>query len=387
MDKIRKVAVVLDSSHQISREMILGIIDWSRHHAHWDLSIVSGGPNDLRLPEMRFWHGDGIIARLPTPRIAAEIAAAQLPTVLIDPNHEYCAPGSPPARFSSVACDSAAVGHLAADFYLKLGYRSFAFAAAKPELDWSIDRARTFRAAVEAAGSVCAFLPSNRMGAEREQPRLVAWLRALPPRTAVFAANDHRARDILRAAAMGGIRIPEDLAVLGVNDDALVCETTFPRLTSIRMDAHRAGYLAAEILAHHLAHPHAARRVGLFRPVEIVERESAGLPASDDALVLAALKIIHAHAASGLRVNEIAAQLHVTLRTLELHLSAAHISIKRELARRRLASIEHMVRTTNTPLAEIARQHGYTGTAHFTTAYKKAFGTTPAAARRASSGG
>ena len=50
MDKIRKVAVVLDSSHQISREMILGIIDWSRHHAHWDLSIVSGGPNDLRLP-------------------------------------------------------------------------------------------------------------------------------------------------------------------------------------------------------------------------------------------------------------------------------------------------------------------------------------------------
>lgn len=153
------------------------------------------------------------------------------------------------------------------------------------------------------------------------------------------------------------------------------------------MDAHRAGYLAAEIFAHHLAHPRAARRVGLFRPVEIVERESAGLPASDDALVLAALKIIHAHAANGLRVNEIAAQLHVTLRTLELRLSAAHISIKRELARRRLASIERMVRTTNTPLAEIARQHSYTGTAHFTTAYKKVFGTTPAAARRTSSGG
>ena len=148
MDKIRKVAVMLDSSHQISREMIFGIIDWSRHHARWDLSIISGGPNDLRLPEMRFWHGDGIIARLPTPRIAAEIAAAQLPTVLIDPNHEYCTPGSPLARFSSVVCDSAAVGRLAADFYLKLGYRSFAFAAAKPELDWSIDRARSFRAAV-----------------------------------------------------------------------------------------------------------------------------------------------------------------------------------------------------------------------------------------------
>lgn len=385
MDKIRKVAVVLDSSHEISRKMIQGIIAWSRCHAHWDLSIVSGGPGDLRLPEMKFWHGDGIIARLPTPRIAAEIAAARLPTVLIDPNHEYCAPESPLARFSSVACDSAAVGRLAADFYLKLGYRSFAFAAAKPELDWSIDRARAFRAAVETAGGACAFLPANRLDAEREQPRLVAWLRALPPRTALFAANDHRARDILRAAAIGGIRIPEELAVLGVNDDALVCESTFPRLSSVRMDAHRAGYVAAEILAHHLAHPRAARRAGRFRPLEIVERESAGLPASDDALVLAALKIIHADAARGLRAGDIAARLHVTLRTLELHLSAAHISVKQELARRRLASAERMVRTTHAPLAEIARQHGYAGTAHFTTAYKKAFGTTPAAARRAAS--
>ncbi len=386
MDRLRKIAVVLDSSHQISREMILGIIEWSRLHEHWDLSIVSGGPSDLRLPNPRLWHGDGIIARIPTRRLATEVTEARLPTVLIDPNHEHLAPGNPLAMFSRVVCDSAAVGRLAADFYLKLGYRSFAFVAAKPELDWSIDRETAFRAEIKKSHASFASLQSNQLSTERDQLRLINWLRKLPPRTAIFAANDHRARDILRAAAVAKIKIPDDLAVLGVNDDSLVCETTFPRLTSIKMDARRAGYLAAEILSHHLNMPTAARRVGMFRPIEVVERESAGLPASDDPVVLAATKIIREDAIGGLRVSDVADRLHVTLRTLELHLAAAHIPIKRELERRRLASIEKLVLTTHTPLATIASEHGYTNTTYFTTAYKKAFGTTPAAARRAAHG-
>ncbi len=198
MGRLRKIAIVLDSSHQISREMILGVIEWSRLNEHWDLSIVSGWPSELRLPNPRLWRGDGIIARIPTRRLATEVAEAKLPTVLIDPNHEHLAPGNPLAMFSRVTCDSAAVG--------------------------------------------------------------------------------------------------------------------------------------------------------------------------------------------GLRVSDVAERLHVTLRTLELHLAAAQIPIKRELERRRLASIEKLVLTTHTPLATIARQHGYTNTTYFTTAYKKAFGTTPAAARRAAQG-
>lgn len=382
MNKLRKVAVVLESSHHTSRDMTLGVIEWVRSHEPWDLSITNCGTSDLRVPDLASWSGDGIISRLPNVRLATELAAANLPTVLIDPAHKYLNAPNPLSRFSSVSCDSEAVGRLAADFYLKLGYRSFAFAVANPELDWSVDRERTFREAVREAGGAFTLIKTPPLSAEREQPRLVRALRALPPRTALFAANDHRARDILRAATVAKIKVPDDLAVLGVDDDTLVCETTFPRLTSIAMDTKYAGYLAAEILAHHFAQPNAPRRAGRYLPTEIVERESAGLIASDDPLVLAALKIIREDAARGLRVSEIAGRLNVTLRTLELHFSAARISIKREIERRRLASIGRCVTTTLKPLAEIVREHGYASMPHFTTSYKKAFGITPASARR-----
>ena len=361
--------------------MILGILDYVREHGPWNVSLIHGGPRDIHLPPADTWHGDGLIGRIPSDAVAREIAAAHLPTVLIDPEESHLKSNRRLAHCSCISCDSTATGRMVAERFLRLGFTSFAFVGGKPELDWSRRREAAFRERLAQDGFEPAVFPANRFSVEAERPRLMKWLARLPPATALFAANDLRGRDVLRAALLAGISVPEQLSVMGVNDDTIVCETSQPRLSSVKMDARRAGYVAAKMLDRLLRHPNEPRHVAYFSPLEIVERESADLPHNGDPVVIGALRIIRARAAYGLRLAEVAEQLDLSVRTLENHLTAAGISGKKEIERRRLDAVDRLVRSTRLPLAEIARQCGYATLSHLSTTYRRAFGKPPGTKR------
>ena len=382
MNRIPKVAVILESSHQTARSMIMGILDYVREHGPWDLRLMPGGGRDLYIPSPEVWPGDGIIARIPSDRTARDIVASGLPTVLIDPQDAYLEATSPLARFSSVSCDSIAVGNMAADWFLGLGYTSFAFVGSLPARDWAIRRRKAFAARL--AGFKCAAYNIRRHAVEAGRPSLERWLGRLAHGTALFAENDEIAREVLNAAMEAGLRVPDDLAVLGVNDDPLTCETSLPKLSSIRRDTRRAGYVAAKLLARHMRNPHAERRMAFFRPLEIVERQSAGIVHAEDPLVADAMKLVYELGANGVRVTEIAAHLGVTVRTLEHHMVVSGISLKNEIARRRLAAVDKLVRSSSLPLAEIARRCGFATVPYFSTVYRRTFGVTPGTARNCS---
>ena len=113
--KIPQVAILLESSHEVSRGMLRGILDYVRLYGPWALHLDSGGANDQKMPDLRVWRGSGIIARIPNGRVAAEIVAARLPTVLIDPVETYLDAAHPLSRCCRVQCDSTAVARRAAD--------------------------------------------------------------------------------------------------------------------------------------------------------------------------------------------------------------------------------------------------------------------------------
>ena len=379
--RLPKVAVLLESSHEVSRAMLRGVFRYLRAYGPWQLSLFSGGAGDQRLPDFRLWKCSGIIARIPSARVAREIAAARLPTVLIDPMDAYLAPTSPLVGCSRVACDSDAVGRSVGDYLLGKGFKSFAFVDDVSGCNWSRWRREAFVARLAEAGAACAVypLPDSRGAArwEVEQRAMSRWLRKLPFGTAVFAATDARGRQVLSAALAASITVPYQLAVVGVNNDPMICETSLPPLTSMGLDAEGGGYAAAELLGQIFHRRRAPQKIVRFGPTEMAERDSSRLIPIADELVIRALEYIRINAGLSVRANELAGQLGVTSRCLEKHFAAAGLkSVIDEIQSARIQAVRAMVVEGSLPFLEIAARCGFTNASYLGALFREHFGVT-----------
>lgn len=384
--RLPKVAVLLESSHEVSRAMLRGIFKYLHEYGPWQLNLLAGGAGDQSLPDLSLWKGTGIIARIPNPRLAKRIMAAHLPTILIDPLDPYLKPTCPLARCSRVVCDSEAVGIVAATHLLNKGFTSFAFVDDVAGCNWSRWRRAAFVRTLAAAGISCAVYPQPEAAIagkwESEQRLMIRWLKKLPPGTAVFAANDGRGRQVLSAALQASITVPYQLAVLGVNNDPMICETSLPPLSSVSLDAEKAGYQAAELLERLLHQPRTRQTVLTFGPLGVVERGSSRRVPIEDPLVIRALEYIRINAGLGIRAGELARQLGVTSRCLEKHfVQNGFPSVIEEIQTARLAAVHSMVAEGRLPFTEIATRCGFTNPSYLGTLFKAHFGVTMSAVR------
>ena len=383
--KIPQVAILLESSHEISRGMLRGILDYVRLYGPWALHIVAGGASDQKMPDLKAWRGSGIIARIPNSRTAGDIVAARLPTVLIDPADAYLAPAHPLARCCHVQCNSAAVADCAADFYLGNGFTNFAFVGEPAGMNWSRWRQEVFIRRIDEAGFSCAVYPpptSEETEWEVERKRMCRWLAKLPKPLAVFAANDARGRQVLNACLTADIPVPYEAAVLGVNNDTLICETSLPPLSSIAVDMERAGYAAAELLDQLMRKALAKQRCVTYAPHDVVARASTELLHVTDRLVIRALEYIRINAGLNIRVTDVADHLGVTRRWAEKRFEQAlSRSVLDEIRRVRMDTIRALVSQTDQPFTRIASRCGFTNANHLGVIFKEHFGVTMSAYR------
>jgi len=380
-ERIPQVAILLESSHETSRGMLRGILSYVRLYGPWALHLVAGGASDQRMPDLRAWRGSGIIARIPNARTAADIAAAKLPTVVIDPLDAYLAADHPLARCCRVQCDSAAIARQAADHYLANGFEHFAFVGEPTEMNWSRWRRDAFAARLAEVGRACAVYPTPTPGEraewEVERRRMCRWLAKLPKPLAVFAANDARGRQVLNACLATDIPVPYEAAVLGVNDDALVCETSLPPLSSVAVDTERAGYAAAELLDQLMRRTLREQRTLAYGPSGVVQRASTERLHVTDRLVIRALEYIRINAGLNIRVSDVADHLDVTRRWVEKRFGQTlNRSVMDEIQRVRMETIKALVGQTDQPFTQIARRCGFTCANHLGIIFKKQFGMT-----------
>ena len=378
--RIPRVAVLLESSHETSRDMLRGILKYVRLYGPWALHIVSGGASDQKMPDLKAWRGSGIIARIPNPPAARDIVAARLPTVVIDPIDEYLKASHPLSRCCHVHCDSDAVADRAADFYLGNGFRQFAFVGTPNGINWSRRRQEAFIQRLGEAGFPCAVYPSptpEEKEWEIECLCMRRWLKKLPKPLAVFAANDARGRQVLNACLAADIPVPYEVAVLGVNNDALVCETSLPPLSSVAVDTERAGYAAAELLDQLMRKTLDKQRDVTYGPQHVVARDSTALLHVKDRLVIRALEYIRINAGLNIRVSDVALHAGVTRRWVEKRFEQAlSRSVLDEIQRVRMDTLRALVSQTEQPFTQIAKRCGFTSANHLGILFKKHLGMT-----------
>lgn len=367
------VAVILDPTAAYHRRIIRGIAEHVQRGAGWRLFIESRSTN--MVPDPRTWCGDGVIAFFGNRRTERLVAELRVPAVSVEQGADGLR-----GRIPVVATDNAAIGRLGAEHFLEKGFRHLAYCGAAEQEYWCEPRGEAFAEAAAKAGATCSLF-TRRQKVSRDWPStlasLAAWIASLPPATGILAANDARARHVIEACRLAGRRVPDDVSLLGVDNDEMLCELTSPPLSSIEHDARRIGLQAAVMLDHMMNGGDPPATV-LVPPVGIVSRQSSDAFAIDDPDVSAAIEFLRAHVRQAVRVDDVARAAGLSLSTLKSRFKhAVGRPVHAELQRLRIDEARRLLATTGYPVKKVASLVGFTDISHFTTAFRRHTGVPP----------
>lgn len=377
-----KIAVLLRLYYASGRDILYGISQYARTKCRWRLHVVNfSGESSADDIEEAIANGevDGIIANgVDNPATAAVLDASDMPLVVIG--------ARPPclARKATVAFvhnDDIAIGRYGATYLASLGrFRSYGFVARSVDhFNYvSVLRERGFRAELkDTANDVHTYTTAEGVtrGSYDDITALGEWLKALPKPAAVMAAHDQRAVHVIEAATASGLRIPDEIALIGVDNDELLCETAEPTLTSIAPDHVHLGELAAATLRKVMSRPSAEHQETLSSAKTIVERQSARhvIPAAQ--LVERATAYIRHNATKGISAADVVRQLGVSRRLAEVRFKQlTGGTILDALLTTRLEALKRRLREVDSPIARLSAACGFKCEIYAKRLFKKRFG-------------
>jgi LacI family transcriptional regulator len=382
LSKIPQVALLFETNEQAHRDILRGVLRYERLNGPWSLHVAEGRSGEQRLLTLKAWGGAGVIGVIQNRAYADAVRAADVPAVLIDPLDEACLPPGLLARRSVLASDQRAIGEMAAAYFLERGFARFAFVGEIHEINWSRERGAAFAACVGRSGFDCPCYGPLTAKEKRdwgvERDRLCAWLKALPKPVAVFAAMDVRGRQVLDACLTAGLDVPHEVAVLAVDNDELICESTTPPLSSLALDTERMGYEAAGLLDQAMRQRRMAKRVTrTFPPLAVVTRRSTEAVHIADPLVARTLEFIWLNSQNPIGVPQIVEHAGVSRRLLELRFrKALGGTLQEELQRSRLKRVKTLLAETNLSVTAIAQACGFTSKSYLGKVFRRTFHTT-----------
>jgi LacI family transcriptional regulator len=380
----RRVALIYDATRAYDLKVMTGVAAYLRE-VSWSVYIEESALKEQRLPGLAAWPGDGIIANFDDPRVVRAVRASRLPVVAFGSGYGWYDPAS---RIPYCYTNNHAIAAMAADHLLERGFRHFGYygGVRTRTNGWSLEREAEFAARVASRGFRCSvhrdFPPGGRRWA-RSQGALARWLGSLDKPAGILAENDQRARVVLEVCRAAGIRVPEQLAVIGVDNDELLCQLSTPLLSSVEQGSKRIGYEAAALLDTMMRGRRPRRLSRIVDPIGVVVRGSTDILAIEDLKVAEAMRFIWEHACDGLHARDVAGAVGVSRSGLDAHFKAALSRTVRESIRRvQLEKVIRLLPEALLSLKEIAAKAGYKSVQHMTTCFGAAYGRPPAAYRR-----
>ena len=374
---MKTIAIHLRLETASHRKRMMGIFRYVGASNIWDIRII---PNEdilcrQLLTENPDERPDGIISGIPYSQQAlSAINSSGIPFVGIGmANSELTARAN---KCGFVLNDNEGIGRLAAKHFLSLGdFRSYAFIPDTRGRNWSMLRGESFAAALKSAGRNCTIY----MSAEQDMATLAEFLAKLPKPAAIFAAWDGRGADVIHAARKTNLQIPEDISVLGVDDDDLICEHTIPTLTSIKTDAEGMGENAARMLDDLInGKGQGSPRTVKCPIIGITERSSTHPISPATNLINRAITFIDAEATNGITPDDVARHLKISRRLLDLRFRQYESkSVAKSITDRKLKNVKQLLTKSDIKIRHVFRRSGFGNIAYATKLFKETFGVTP----------
>ena len=373
----KSVALLIETSNGYCRGLLEGVIAYMKERANWSVHLEQEHePGSTPLSWLKSWSGDGIIARIETDSIGKQLKKFRVP--IVDLSSARYVDGVPWADTEDRAISKLAVEHFAG-----LGFKHVAYCG-DAGFEWSSRRYVHFRALAEAIGCVVHEHQSvarydSDFNLATEKRRIMKWLQALPRPVGIMCCYDFKAQQVLDACRQLNIAVPAEVAVLGVDDDPLICELSEPTLSSVIPDTKRTGYEAAGLLDRMMSGERVAtEQPMLTQPLGIRIRQSTDTLAIEDEEVAKALQYIRRHATANIRVTDILRQVSLSRRALEHRFKKwiGHTPHE-EIQRVRINRIKELLSETELTIHEIAERAGFEYHEYMAAAFKRETGMTP----------
>ena len=386
MKKVPRVALLMETSRGYGRELLRGIAEYVRLHGPWDL-IVSPGDFLQKVPDLKAWGATGVICRIENEQIARQIFHAGLPTIALDIYQNKMIEMLEDIEVSEIVSDSKGAAEMAAEHLIEQGLKNFAFVG-EHDRQWSNLRSRAYEEFLTDRGSLVNVYPiseASKAPAWGDELEVMAkWLKGLPKPVGIMACNDARGRQVLQACRVAGLVVSVDAFVIGVDNDSLLCDLSYPRLSSVMLNAKHGGFQAAELLDRIMENPKLPAEQISVEPLRVVSRQSTSGPVIlDDPFVALALNFIKQNVARNISIEDIIEHVDISRRNLEMRFKKTlGRTPGQELLRHRLLRARELLLVTSRSVTQIALDSGFCSSAHLSQAFKKQFGSTPMGFRK-----
>lgn len=379
MQKSIRVALDVETARIYGRHILEGIAKYLKTTKPWSVYLEEHELDRDPREFLKRWDGEAIITRsILTPEAVDEIKRRQL--VVVDVGDM-----GPPTEFTRIQSADSVIGSIAAKHLLERGFESLACCSFSKE-HWSARRREGFAAEVRQHGFTASCYESWRAGKQtwqHEQSELVEWLRTLPKPVGVFATNDLRGQHVLEACRRIDLAVPESVAVVGVDNDEVLCGLCQPQLTSIIPDSERIGYEAAYWLDRILAGSTDAPAAVEVPPRGIAVRQSSDVYAVSDPTVAAALRFIREHACEGISVSDVLEHISVSRSWLERQFRKyVNHSPQVEIRTVQVRRCKELLKSTTLPLEKIAGLTGFDHPEYMSVVFKRETKETPGRYRK-----
>ncbi len=367
---MKRIAILVETSLASGRAIVSGIsryLDENTDLAAFQLSGVLGA----MAPEaLRNWQGDGIIARIADEKLLDLVLAKNLPTVDVLGNVT-------PRTFPLVKCDDHAIGASVADHLMESGHRNFAFVG-NSRVRWSKERQVGFFGKIGSTDRQASFCISRRIRGQDGILSLRNWLSTLPTPVGIMVASDQMAPLLFEACHQLSLSIPENVSIVGVDNDPPFCNLCQPRLSSIEPDHSLVGYLAMASLAALMDGKKLPDKVVEISSHNLHRRRSSDHIAIEDPAVRLALGYIREQAANSPSLDEIASfaglSRSVLQRRFRLHVNR---TVGETLLAEKLRLARSMLSHTGLSLPVVAERSGFGTQEYMSLLFKKHLKTTP----------
>jgi LacI family transcriptional regulator len=371
-----KIALLFEATNSYARSLLIGIGEYMLSHGPWSVHYAELGRDEPPPPWLSSWSDGGVILRGENQRVARAVETLAVPMVDLTPSRLL-------PRAPWVKSDDAAIARLGAQHFLERGFRHFAFCG-DARFSWSNRRGEQFSLLVRSAGHSCTTYLAEKtsQNADAEVDAIADWLMGLPKPVAVFACYDNRGQQVLEGCRRRGLAVPEEVAVLGVDNDEVLCVLSSPPLSSVMLNPRRVGWEAAALLSLMMKGDTITSEPHLIPPLGVVTRQSSDILAVADGKIAEALRYIREHACEGIRVSDVLRRCPMARRAMETRFrKLLGRTPRQEILRVQLNRVKELLVGTELPIWEIATRTGFEPE-YLSSVFKQEMGIAPSEFRK-----